>query len=278
MCDKTVQLCEELETLAKASPLSNIISDSIAQKIAMPKNYFSDRSHLVSENFGFDEVRLNSLTGFKSVLAQKNWGAIGVNNDIDLLELSLASFDIIKKIAIQANDDLRETALFAELLSLKDHPWFACLQGLDAENNNSSNDSGLKTSNNNESVPDTTEVGGNDDDGDSGGWTCLQCEEENEEDDTCCFLCAADRPSTDNDMSTLLLHAVCVQNELQSLLFFILSLIIGTENPEKMTLKKSSINKAMSVLEKTSRPTPEALCKELENYIVRQREKNDSSA
>ena len=55
MCDKTVQLCEELETLAKASPLSNIISDSIAQKIAMPKNYFSDRSHLVSENFGFDE-------------------------------------------------------------------------------------------------------------------------------------------------------------------------------------------------------------------------------
>ena len=273
MCDKTVQLCEELETLAKASPLSNIISDSIAQKIAMPKNYFSDRSHLVSENFGFDEVRLNSLTGFKSVLAQKNWGAIGVNNDIDLLELSLASFDIIKKIAIQANDDLRETALFAELLSLKDHPWFACLQGLDAENNNSSNDSGLKTSNNNESVPDTTEVGGNDDDGDSGGWTCLQCEEENEEDDTCCFLCAADRPSTDNDMSTLLLHAVCVQNELQSLLFFILSLIIGTENPEKMTLKKSSINKAMSVLEKTSRPTPEALCKELENYIVRQREK-----
>ena len=29
----------------------------------------------------------------------------------------------------------------------------------------------------------------------------------------------------------------------------------------------------MSVLEKTSRPTPEALCKELENYIVRQREK-----
>jgi hypothetical protein len=87
----------ELETLAKASPLSNIISDSIAQKIAMPKNYFSDRSHLVSENFGFDEVRLNSLTGFKSVLAQKNWGAIGVNNDIDLLELSLASFDIIKK-------------------------------------------------------------------------------------------------------------------------------------------------------------------------------------
>ena len=73
MCDKTVQLCEELETLAKTSPLSNIISDSIAQRIAMPKNYFSDRSHLVSENFGFDEVRLNSLTGFKSVLAQKNW-------------------------------------------------------------------------------------------------------------------------------------------------------------------------------------------------------------
>ncbi len=117
MCDKTVQLCEELETLAKASPLSNIISDSIAQKIAMPKNYFSDRSHLVSENFGFDEVRLNSLTGFKSVLAQKNWGAIGVNNDIDLLELSLASY-ISNPVAITTPGTMLFPDVLVMLLSL----------------------------------------------------------------------------------------------------------------------------------------------------------------
>ena len=206
--------------LAESSPLACAVTDeNTTEAMARPKMYFADRSHLVGEKFGFDKVRLNSLAGFKNVVAQKKLVASTSLDSIDLLELNLTTFDVIKKIAVRSRDDLSKTPIIKELIALKDHPWFSCLQNLDAED---------ESMGNGEKALDPG-IGRSDDDmnSDTDGWKCTQCEEVNDEADDSCFLCAADRPSDNNNMSTLLLHAVCVQNRLQSLLFlFFLCFIV----------------------------------------------------
>ena len=267
----SAHLCQELEVLAESSPLAFTVTDENAtQAIARPKMYYADRSHLVSEKFGFDKVRLNSLAGFKNVVAQKKLVASSSLDGIDLLELNLTTFDVIKKIAVRSRDDLSQTPILKEIIVLKDHPWFSSLQGLDAKGESKENV---------EQTPANADKGASGDTNiDSDGWACPQCEEVNDEADDSCFLCAADRPSDDNDMSTLLLHAVCIQNELQSLLFFVLSMVYSIKNQGKSTLPKSSVTKALQVFENMTLPTPELLCAELEEYILKQRKQRISQA
>ena len=266
----SAQLCQELEVLAESSPLACAVTDeNTTEAIARPKMYFADRSHLVGEKFGFDKVRLNSLAGFKNVVAQKKLVASTSLDSIDLLELNLTTFDVIKKIAVRSRDDLSKTPIIKELITLKDHPWFSCLQGLDAED---------ESMGNGEQAIDPGIGRSQDMNSDSDGWKCTQCEEVNDEADDSCFLCAADRPSDNNNMSTLLLHAVCVQNELQSLLFFVLSMLYSIKNQGKLTLPKSSVKKALQVFENMTLPTPELLCVELEKYILKQRKQRIGQA
>ena len=66
--------------------------ENTTEAIARP-NVLADRSHLVSEKFGFDKVRLNSLAGFKNVVAQKKLVASSSLDSIDVLELNLTTFD-----------------------------------------------------------------------------------------------------------------------------------------------------------------------------------------
>ena len=62
---------------------------------------------------------------------------------------------------------------------------------------------------------------------DSDGWKCTQCEKVNDEADDSYFLCAADRPSDNNNMSTLLLHAVCVERApVPAILFFLCFIVL----------------------------------------------------
>ena len=125
-------------------------------------------------------------------------------------------------------------------MALKDHPWFSCLQGLDAEDEIKGN--GVQ-------AIDDSGVGRSQDiDSDSEGWKCTQCEEVNDE-QMIVALCAADCPSDNNSMSTLLLHAVCTE-QLQSLLFFVLSMLYS--KPRQADLLKSSVKKALQVFENIS--------------------------
>ena len=68
----SAQLCQELEVLASSPLACAVVDENTTEAMARPKMYFADRSHLVGEKFGFDKVRLNSLAGFKNVVARKN--------------------------------------------------------------------------------------------------------------------------------------------------------------------------------------------------------------
>ena len=254
------RILSDLHKVSTASPLNRFVTDQILSKIAVLDEFHADRSHLVGEEYGLDEVRLHNLLGFKAALGVRKSTTVdptGPSFEIDtLVNLTAGSKKIIRAVFAQARTNRDEAALCSELLELSTHPWFACLHSPgdgDGLQENLGDEVG-------EEVPE-------------GGWLCDECGSGNGPEEETCMLCCEDRPSSENAVSILLEHGSRVQNELQTLLFVVKALVneVRSSSGAVAILDKAKIGKTLKHLEQLALPTPQSMCSQLDAYILKRR-------
>ncbi len=249
---------DALKRFARSSALDSLVSSKTVKKISEPEFFHADRSNIVSEKYGLDEVRLHNLKSLKLLIgARKSSSSAAADSSQEakpndsfeafggMDSLSESALGIIRKVASRAKEIPEQAALYFQMLALKSHPWFECLHF----------PAGEKPLDEPES-----------------GWVCQQCEEVNEDDQDMCNLCMEPRPSTENAISTLLEHGVKERKELQLVLMVAQSLANERHNPsDAAELNKENIYRTLKSLENSAPATPEDMCRKLENYVYCQR-------